>query len=98
MISLKREDVKQYSSPEALVEVSYRIPDAAEAEVVLGEMWKDTKIVETYVKEIKSADIDGWQDGIKAAELKKIPGAYSLIHLIAVDIVNDMRGEFSRKK
>lgn len=98
MISLKREETRQYSSVEALVEVKYRIPDAAEAEIVITEQWKDTKIFEKYVLEVKSADIDGWQEGVTAEAVRKLPGTFSLIHIVAVDIVNSMRGDFERKK
>ena len=98
MISLKREETRQYSSVEALVEVRYRIPDAAEAEVVITEQWKDTKIFEKFVIDVKSAEIDGWEEGVKAETVRKTPGTFSLIHLVAIDVVNSMRGDFERKK
>ena len=98
MLSFKREDTKQYSSAEALVTVTFRIPDAAESDVILAEIWKDSKIFEKFVKEIKSADIEGWENGIKAEEVVKMPGIYSLVHLVSLDIVDAMRGDFKRKK
>ena len=98
MISIKREEKRQYSSPEALVEVNYRVPDAAEAEAVVSDQWPDTKIFKKFVTDVRSSDIEGWESGIKPEEVEKTPGVLSLIHIVAVDIVNSMRGDFARKK
>ena len=98
MISLKREEKRQYSSPEALVEVSYRIPDAGEAETTTVNKWPESKMFTTFVTEVRSADIKGWENGIKAEEVLKTTGTLSLIRAVAVDIVADMRGSFARKK
>jgi hypothetical protein len=97
MISLKREEKRQYSSPEALVEVSYQIPDAGEGETVINNQWPDTRIFKKFVTDVRSPDIEGWENGIKAEDVEKTRGTLSLIHAVAVDIVQSLRGNFVRK-
>ena len=97
MISLKREEKRQYSSPEALVEVSYQIPDAGEGETVINNQWPDTRIFKKFVTDVRSPYIEGWENGIKAEDVEKTRGTLSLIHAVAVDIVQSLRGNFVRK-
>lgn len=97
MISLKKEETREYSFAEALVEVTYKIPTAAEAETVLNEKWKNTEVFKKFVKTVKSADVEGWENGVKAEDVVSLPGTFNLVTLVTFDIVKDMRAEAQRK-
>lgn len=103
MVTLKREDTKEYLIAEAPVKVTYRIPDAAEAEAILDaanlgkDAEKDTQVFKKFVKEIVSSEIEGWDKGVKPEDIVSTPGTFGLVHLVAIDLVNAMRGNAQRK-
>lgn len=97
MIQLKRKDSRSYSFAEACVDVTFRIPDAAEAETVIADQIKDTEIFKQFAVEIKSRDIEGWGNGVSAEEVVGTPGTLSLIRLVAFDIVKAMSVGAERK-
>ncbi len=97
MITFKREETKKYSFAEALIEVTYRIPDALEAEQIIADQSKDTDVFKKFVLSVKSADVEGWADGVKAEDVTILPGVFGLVHLVAVDIVKSMRVDVARK-
>jgi len=97
MISFKKEETKQYSFAEALVEVTYRIADATEAETVLTDKWKNTDVFKKFVTSVKSADVEGWEKGVTAEEVVSLPGTFNLVTVVTFDIVKAMRVEAQRK-
>lgn len=97
MITFKKEDTRQYSFAGGLIEVTYRIADAPEAEIVLGEQWKNTEVFKKFVLSVKSADVEGWEKGVTAEEVLSCPGTYSLVTVVTFDIVQSMRIEAQRK-
>lgn len=100
MISLKREEKKQYSFAEALVDVRFRIPTAVEAEEILDpkNLPKDSEVFKRFVVEIKSSDVEGWEKGVDAVEVVDLPGTFSLVHVVAFDIVGTIRIDATQKK
>lgn len=105
----KKEDSKVYihkvptgengtdGKPEISVEVSWKIPSAPEAETILVEQTRDTVVFKKYVQEVKSNDVDGWSDGVSAADVVATPGTAGLIHSVVMDIIAGMRLGFTRK-
>ncbi len=57
MITLKTEDTKKYTFAEALVEVTFRIPDGVESEQIIADQLRDTEVFKNFVKLVKSSDI-----------------------------------------
>ena len=82
---------------EISVEVSWKIPPAPEAETILVEQTRDTVVFKKYVQEVKSNDVDGWSDGVSAADVVATPGTAGLIHSVVMDIIAGMRLGFTRK-
>lgn len=97
MVTFKREETRQYSFAEALIDVTYRVADAPEAEEALTEKWKNTDVFKKFVTQVKSAEVEGWEKGVTGEEVISLPGTYGLVTIVTFDIVKSMRIEAQRK-
>ena len=97
MISLKREDSASYIFMEALVEIRFKIPTGAESEELLDTMIPDSEVFKRFVLDVRSKDIEGWQNGISASDVVDSPATLALIRVVAKDIVDGMKKDATRK-
>lgn len=98
MISLKREESASYIFMEALVEIRYKIPEGAEAEQLLADQLSDSGVFKKFVLDVRSKDIEGWQNGIDPGAVLEAPATLGLIRVVARDIVDSMKVDVTRKK
>lgn len=77
MITLSKTRTITLEFKDALVEVTFRIPTAADLEDLSGK--KNSYIFEKMVDKVCSPDIEGWVSGVSARVVLDAPGVYSVV-------------------
>ena len=87
MITLERTKTVMIPFMGVDVDVLFKVPTAEEAEKAFrGSDVKDTDIFRKFVISVRSSGIEGWDTEIKADAVVSLPGTYSLVNKVALEI------------
>ena len=87
MITLERTHKERFTLQGENVDVTFRVPTAEDVENVFrNKEVKDTDVFKTFVIEVVSEGIEGWEGGLKPEDVTAMPGTYSIVNKVALAV------------